>query len=380
MSRTVLRRRALGVAAVAVTLTAVLAGCSRTSAAPPQADSGSGGGAAAGADAGKVLKVTPKLVDAANKEGTVTLLYAAPLASEQALIKAFNEKYPKIKVVLSRNAGAPGGAKLLQDFQAGVQSTDLFEGSDVTTTDALSKAGAFVNIKPVDADLYPEGYVIAPGVYAPQPETLVVAFNTKLVSDSEAAALRDWKGVLDPKWKGKLAVITPTTSAGGITALYGDSHVSPDFLTKLHAQSPKLYDGTAGGRDAIVSGQQAIAVGEFDDAMITLVKSGAPVGFVYPNPTPQFPDAFYGVLTNAPHPNAARLLWAFMTSKSTCEFRQNAEINSKCALDGVADTRAQPKDKPWYQPIGQAWIPSKTDWATNLPALQKKFASVMGTP
>lgn len=378
MSRTALRRRALGAVAVAATLTVALTACSRTSAAP-QAGSGSGSGGS-GSGGGQVLKVTPQLVDAANKEGTVNLLYAAPLASEQALIKAFNQQYPKIKVVLTRNAGAPGGAKLLQDFQAGVQSTDLFEGSDVTTTDALSKAGAFVNIKPTDADLYPKGYVIAPGVYAPQPETIVVAFNTKLVSDTEAAALRDWNGVLDPKWKGKLAVVTPTTSAGGIPALYGDNHLSPDFLTKLHAQNPKLYDGTAGGRDAIVSGQQAVAFGEFDDAMITLVKSGAPVGFVYPNPTPQFPDAFYGVLTNAPHPNAARLLWAFMTSKSTCELRQTAEINSKCALTGVADTRAQPKDKPWYQPIGQTWIPTETDWSTNLPALQKKFAGVMGTP
>jgi iron(III) transport system substrate-binding protein len=371
------RGRALGVIAVAAALSVSLAACSRTSAAPAQSGPASG----ANSSSGKVLQVTPQLVAAAEKEGSVSLLYAAPLASEQALIKAFNAQYPNIKVVLTRNAGAPGGAKLLQDFQAGVKNTDLFEGSDVTTTDALSQAGAFVSdIVPTDAALYPKGYVIAPGVYAPQPETIVVAFNTKLVTDSEAAALRDWNGVLDPKWKGKLAVITPTTSAGGIPALYADSKVSPDFLTKLHAQDPKLYDGTAGGRDAIVSGQQAVVFGEFDDAMITLVKSGAPVGFVYPNPAPQFPDAFYGVLTNAPHPNAARLLWAFMTSKSTCELRQSAEINSKCELTGVSDSRAQPTGKPWYQPLGPTFIPTTTDWSTNLPALQKKFASVMGTP
>jgi iron(III) transport system substrate-binding protein len=372
------RGRTLSAIAIASTLVVALAACSRTSATPQQSSAGSASGSNAAAS--NVLGITPKLVAAANKEGTVNLLYAAPLASEQALIKAFNQQYPNIKVVLTRSAGAPGGAKLLQDFQAGVQSTDLFEGSDITTTDALSAAGAFVNIKPTDAALYPKGYVIAPGVYAPQPETIVVAFNTKLVTDSEAAALRDWNGVLDPKWKGKLAVITPTTSAGGIPAMYGDNTVSPDFLTKLHAQSPKLYDGTAGGRDAIVSGQQAIAFGEFDDAMITLVKSGAPVGFVYPNPAPQFPDAFYGVLTNAPHPNAAKLLWAFMTSKSTCELRQSAEINSKCALTGVSDSRAQPTGEAWFQPLGQTWIPTTTDWSTNLPALQKKFASVMGTP
>ncbi|HEY3751881.1 MAG TPA: extracellular solute-binding protein [Pseudonocardiaceae bacterium] len=369
-------RRTLSAVAIATTLVIALAACSRTSAAPSAA-AGSASGAAA---ASNVLAITPQLVAAANKEGSVDLLYAAPLASEQALIKAFNAQYPNIKVTLTRNAGAPGGAKLLQDFQAGVKDTDLFEGSDITTTDALSQAGAFVNIKPTDAALYPKGYVIAPGVYAPQPETIVVAFNTKLVTASEAAALRDWNGVLDPKWKGKLAVVTPTTSAGGIPALYGDNTVSPDFLTKLHAQAPKMYDGTAGGRDAIVSGQQAIAFGEFDDAMITLVKSGAPVGFVYPNPAPQFPDAFYGVLTNAPHPNAARLLWAFMTSKSTCELRQSAEINSKCELTGVSDSRAQPTGEPWFQPLGPTWIPTTTDWSTNLPALQKKFASVMGTP
>jgi len=372
------RSRTVSAIAIAATLVVALAACSRTSAGSQPAAAGSASGSNTAST--PFLKVTPQLVAAANKEGSVNLLYAAPLASEQALIKAFNQQYPNIKVVLTRDAGAPGGAKLLQDFQAGVKSTDLFEGSDITTTDALSQAGAFLDIKPTDASLYPKGYVIAPGVYAPQPETIVVAFNTKLVSDSEAAALRDWNGVLDPKWKGKLAVVTPTTSAGGIPSLYGDNTVSSDFLTKLHAQAPKLYDGTAGGRDAIVSGQQAIAFGEFDDAMITLVKSGAPVGFVYPNPTPQFPDAFYGVLTNAPHPNAAKLLWAFMTSKSTCELRQSATINSKCALTGVPDTRSQPTGEPWYQPLGQTWIPSTTDWSTNLPALQKKFASVMGTP
>lgn len=366
------RARATFVLVVAAAVSVSLASCSRTS-------GNSNPSPAASSGDGAVLQVTPDLVSAAEKEGSVNLTYAAPLASEQALIKAFNAQYPKVKVVLTRTAGAPGGAKVLQDFQAGVKSTDLFEGSDITTTDQLSQAGAFVNIKPVDADLYPKDFVIAPGVYAPQPETIVVAFNTKLVTTAEATALRDWNGIFDPKWKGKLAVVTPTTSAGGIPALYGSSKISKDFLDKLHAQEPKLYDGTAGGRDAIVSGQQAVVFGEFDDAMITLVASGAPVGFVYPDPAPQFPDAFYGVLTNAPHPNAARLLYAFMTSKSTCELRQSAAINSKCAMTGVTDSRKLPTGEPWFAPIGTVYIPTTQDWSTNLPALQKQFSVTMGS-
>lgn len=330
--------------------------------------------------AGSTVSITPALVSAANAEGTVTVEYGASLDSMTAMVKKFNQVYPKIKVVLERKAGAPGGAALLQEFEAGKKHVDVFGGTDIPTSLELSKAGAFLNVKPSDEAAYSPEYRIASGLYATSSDPVVVGFNTKQVSTAQAKSLSNWQGVLSPTWKGKLGVTTPAVSTGGTALYYGWKKVGGDWAKNLAAQSPKLYTGTAESQDALVSGQISVAFGQLESGMLNLVNQGAPVGFVYTDPEVEFPSNYYGILSNAPDPAAAELFWTWITSKQACQSEQQSPIFMHCPMSDVGPVSGIPTKAAWYSPPGQKWTPNKGDWLTGMPQLATEFSSVFGTP
>lgn len=351
-----------------------VASCSRTS-----DQTGTKHGAGSFAE-GTPVSITPDLISKAKSEGTVTVQYAASADAMNGIVADFKKAYPGIKVVLERKAGPPGGASLLQEYQASAKRVDVFGGSDVPTALALANAGALRNYKPQDMNLYPQQYRIAPGLYATSAATIVLGFNTGKVSTSEAHALANWSEVTKPKWKGRLSASTPATSTGGLSLYYGWKNVGASWLQGLAAQKPKLFDGTAPARDALVSGQTSVALGEQEATMLQLVQDGAPVGFIYPDATPEFPNNFYSVLANAPHPNAAKLFWAWITGKKACADAQKAPANQRCPMTGAGKMPGLPTEAHWYSPIGRVWIPTTDDWQTGLPKLQADYRKDFGAP
>lgn len=342
-----------------------------------------GGGSSGGSDGTsakeETVVINKDLVAKAEAEGTVTVQYGSSLDAMTAQAAQFNKVYPKIKVSLERNAGAPGGAAMLQEFQAGQKHVDVFGGTDVPTSQALVDAGGILPFKPADADLYPADYLIGPGLYSTSASTIVTGFNTDKVTPQEAASLKDWSGILDAHWKGNLAVTTTAVSSGGTPLYYGWKNEGNEWLTRLSDQKPKLYDGTADGQDALVSGRLSVSFGQLESGMLNLLAKGAPVGFTYSNPTVQFQSNFYGVMANAPHPNAAKLFWAWITSKDACEAEQHEPIYQRCPMKGASEMPDLPTDQPWFSPLEKSWTPSFDDWQKGIPDLQAKFAEVFDT-
>lgn len=302
------------------------------------------------------IRITDSLVKAAKSEGTLTVQYSMPLEAMQAVVKEFKKDYPGIKVVLERNAGAPGAAKLRQEHQAGVDRVDAFEGSEQAGNRDLLKDGVFANIAPPDKDALGKNQSLGPGLWAAVTEETVVAYNSHVVTDAEAKELTDWKAVLDPKWKGKISLVPPNFGVTLAPAVYmtDEPSLGVPYLEKLKAQQPKFYASTAPARDAMTSGDVPISWGhEWDAVILSLIGSGAPVRMVYPNPTPLFTGPMWGVPKKAPHPNAARLFWAWIMSKPGCTALQNPAANYRCAIKGVPDTRTvlhKVEKESWYQP------------------------------
>jgi iron(III) transport system substrate-binding protein len=355
-------------------LALALVGCSRSS------DADTDGGKTETFENGTATSITPELVKKADAEGTVTVQYAASLESMTAIVAAFNDEYPDIEVVLERDSGASGGASMLQEFQADEDRVDVFGGSDVPTSLALADAGAIENLVPDDASKYPEAFRLAPGMYSTTASTLVVGFNTDEISPDNAAELSDWEHVAEQADNGKVAISTPATSTGGMMLYYGWKNFGDEWLQGLADLDPKLYDDTAVGRDALVSGQASLALGQQEATLLQLVQQGAPVAYVYPDPAPQFLGNIYGVLTNAPHPNAARLFWAWMTSEKGCLSQQAPPANQRCPMEGVGEMPGLPTDASWYQPLDNVWLADDTDWTEGLTSLNDAMSSTLGTP
>jgi ABC-type Fe3+ transport system substrate-binding protein len=256
------------------------------------------------------------LYQAAKKEGTV--VWYTSLIINQAvrpLVAAFNKKYPGIDVQYSRGDSGPNAIKVLDEARAGKVQGDVFDG--IATTPPLLKAGLVEKFVPTDVDKYPaalrdpEGrwnalvlYFLTPGI------------NTDLVGKDEIKTAQD---LLNPKWKGKIAWSTEPSSGapayiGAVLTSMGEDK-GMTFLRALAKQDVVNVDATNRAiLDQVIVGQYAIALSIFNHHAEISAQKGAPVAWLKVEPIPA-PFHSIGLVKNAPHPNAAKLLIDFLLSE-----------------------------------------------------------------
>ena len=231
------------------------------------------------------------------------------------LVAAFNKKYPGIEVQYSRGDSGPNAIKVLDEARAGKVQGDVFDG--IATTPPLLKAGLVENFVPTDVDKYPAALRDPKGRW----NALVVYFltpgvNTDLVGKDEIKTAQD---LLNPKWKGKIA--WSTAPSCGAPAYVGAVLMSMGrdkgmaFLRALAKQDVVNVDATDRAvLDQVFLGQYAIALSIFDHHADISAKKGAPVAWLKVEPIPA-PFHSIGLVKNARHPNAAKLLIDFLLSE-----------------------------------------------------------------
>src|SRR5215204_3263379 len=136
--------------------------------------------------------------------------------------------------------------------------------------------------------------------------TTMFHINTKEVKPGE---LRSVKDLLNPKWKGKIALQDPTISGSGsnqaahLYLQHGD-----DFIKQLYVeQKPVISRETRQITDGLARGTYAITLGAEDGKVETLRKEGVPVS-ILENLTDLYGEisGSFGqvaVMDSAPHPN-----------------------------------------------------------------------------
>ncbi|TVR07179.1 MAG: extracellular solute-binding protein [Salinarimonadaceae bacterium] len=311
------------------------------------------------------LRITPDLIAAAEREGSLTLQYSSPLVTMQGIAEEFNKTYPNIRVDLERKAGSAGAYSLLQELQAGVHRIDLFQGSDWGANQALIDVNAFAEVKPENQDDFQDAaLVMAPQLFYPSLNTYVISYNPELVTEEEAEKLKSWKGVLDPVFKGRLSIVEPVfgVTLAPLTYVMNTEGLGEDYLRQLRDQEPLVFLSTAPARDAVISGQAPISWGaQWEAVTLTNIGDGAPVRFIYPEPTIEWGGTGWGVLDRAPNPNAARLFLAWKLSEEGGMVEQATFSNTRSTLATLEDTRelmSQVEATDWFQAKESVWNPS----------------------
>ena len=184
---------------------------------------------------------TEALEKEARKEGE--LVWYAAMASDRAgeLIKAFEGKYPFVKVRFQ-----PGGAgrqleQLLVEHRTKKQRADIIN-TRRSYVGVMAKAGAVARYRtPLRASLRDgftdkEGFIS--GIYA-QPR--VFLFNTRMVARDKAP--QSFEDLLDPRWKDKLGM--DTTDYDWLASLidYYGRGKALEFAGKLSKQQLNLRRG-----------------------------------------------------------------------------------------------------------------------------------------
>jgi iron(III) transport system substrate-binding protein len=259
-----------------------------------------------GADREKIL------IEGAKKEGAF-MLYGSH-TWYRTVAKEFEKKYPFLKVSEFRSDGRNLIKRAIEEIKAGQYIADI-----IATTgeqmDIMRQEGVFQEYTIADARHYPEE-VKSKGKqgfhYVGHYETYnSLGFNTSVISPAEAP--RTTSDLLNPKWKGKMSIVTTTTG----TRWIGNTleSMGREFLDKLAEQDVKLQNMSGAAlAGLVVSGEVPLSPTIFDANIAQAKQKGAPVEWRPLEPVVTT-VAYSGLIAKAPHPHAALLFLDYIHSK-----------------------------------------------------------------
>lgn len=274
------------------------------------------------AAAEELLPHEQALYEAAKKEGEVTW-YSGQLQAEtgEAVGKAFTARYPGIKVNVVRSTSQVAYQRLSQDMQAGVAQCDMFSSTDYGHYNTLKREEKLLAYRPKNSD----GMIAA--ARDPDPDNMFqifyiglyqIAYNTKLVPEAEAPT--SWKDLIDPRWKGKIAVGHPGYSGSiGVMGVVLSKLYGWDYFTALEKNKPQIGRSSDDPVTLMNAGERAVGMGVSLAAPLLSQARGNPLKIVYPTDGTLAVYSPSAIPKNAPHPNAAKLFMEFAAGPGYAE-------------------------------------------------------------
>src|SRR5215831_13451065 len=211
------------------------------------------------------------------------------------IVDEFKKKHPKIKVTTVLGAGGQLGARVLAERRGDKYLADVFSGGANTIHDVLYKAQALEPIKAklilpevIDASKWYEGehryidpeqrYIFA---FVANSQSGQVQYNRAQVNPAELSSFWD---LLNPKWKGKMASLDPTTFGMGaaLQFFYYHPDLGPAFLRKLYGEMQVTVSRDARQMtDWLVSGKFPLCIRCNAGSEVGKAKDqGLPIGFL----------------------------------------------------------------------------------------------------
>ena len=252
-----------------------------------------------------------KLVEAARKEGSVTFYTSIAEKDGPALAADFEKRYG-IKV----NIWRASSTKVLQRVVVEAQAHRWdFDAVDISAPEmeALYREKTLQEVRSAfHADLFPETMPAHRG-WAPQfLSVFVQAYNTNLVKKAELPKRYD--DLLDPKWKGKLAVEAKDNEwYCGLMKHLGEEKGSKLFKELVSKNGWSVRSGHSLLNNMVVSGEVPLALTVYSYMTEQAKQKGAPVDWFTIDPVIGRSNGI-GVSKKPPHPNAALLFYEYMIS------------------------------------------------------------------
>jgi iron(III) transport system substrate-binding protein len=260
--------------------------------------------------------ITPELIEAARKEGSVTWYIAqVDTQTAEAMGRAFTAQFPGVAVAVIRTTGQVAYERLLQDLKNGAPQCDVFSSTDVSQYPALKKRGALANYTPAGAaSLLPAFRQVSdPGYTYPSAATAhLLIYNSLQVKGQDVPKV--WPDLLDPRWQGRVATGHPAFSGcTGIWVLALKKAYGWQYFEKLAKNNPRIGRSGNDPVTLINAGECLLGPAPANTAF-QQVDRGNPIVPVYPTDGATLCVGPSSVMASAPHPNAARLYMEWLMS------------------------------------------------------------------
>ncbi len=260
------------------------------------------------------------LEEGARKEGKLTVYHEEVSQIQRLKVASFQKKYPYIKIEPWRADSNLLLSKVIEEYASGRHVVDILEISAGAELSLEEGGGILQPFSSPNMTFIEEGAIrkaAGGGAYSAGIFELPysLGYNTKLVA--RAALPKTYKDLLDPKWKGKVAL----GAAGGRSWLgvlletYGE-----DFVKRMDKQNFAVHTVSAMGILNMIANEEYVLSPTIAYAHVSESrKKGAPVEWVPLEPV-RISLGQIALPMHPASPHAALLYLDFNLSKETGEF------------------------------------------------------------
>ena len=246
----------------------------------------------------------------AKKEGQVNMYATAALTNTQAVVKAFEQRYPFIKVNFVRVGAENMLCKIRAEKSAGKILFDVIYGGVaplLTTLDVLQPYAS------PEAAVYPDKFKDPKGLWTGfGANYYVFAYNTRKVPKQDAP--KTCEDFHDPKWKGRIGMDPQEFRWLGALEEYLGEEKARRIVMGLARQDIQWRNNHTSLAQLMVAGEFDMAL-SFAHAIEEMREKRAPVEWVR-GLKPIVVDIQAAALSaQLAHPNAAKLLYDFLISE-----------------------------------------------------------------
>jgi iron(III) transport system substrate-binding protein len=251
------------------------------------------------------------MVSEAKKEGKLYWYTSMSVGDHSKFIKLFRNKYPFVEVKARRASGDRLISLVQTEHRAKKHLFDIVVGSRFSPT--FTQSGIFAKYVSPEYKHFPKGTFDPEGYWADvYVNGIGLSYNTEMVSSKEVP--KTWEELLDPKWKGKIAV-DPRSIVwyDAVLRVMGEEK-GGSFLKKFGEQELLFRTGYTLKINNLLAGEFPLCLC-YIHQVDRVKKQGAPVDWV------KSEDLFivnilHPILISAQarHPNAARLFVDFALS------------------------------------------------------------------
>ncbi len=324
-----------------------------------------------------IQKQFAELYQAAVKEGEVIFYTDGRQDEAQRLSDYWKANFPGVNLRIVPKSSPALIAQIETERAAGQHRVDATHMSQPSVAALWKQKGfyqpyrtkSFERLRPDYAD--PDGAFYTPDVYV-----LPAAYNTTVFKD-KGQLPQGLKDFLDPKWKGKLVLPDPEVSGNTLTFLMtmlATGRLDWSTLEGLAKQDILFVRSNPDSVRMVASGERALAPMISSFNIMTARIKGQPIDYYVLREGSVVVQSMLGLMSEAPHPNAGKLLVEVLTSP-----RAESALSQGGVFWPAHPDAAPPSALPRLAELDPVAPPPPAPAdAANIQAFLKKFKTVFG--
>jgi iron(III) transport system substrate-binding protein len=251
--------------------------------------------------------------DQTKPEGTVVFYSSMTAEHHNALVKAFNQKYPGIKLEGFRSNSISVLNRTLNEGRAGNHLVDVINVNELNAW-VLKDRSLIQPHKSKETEAFPKEFKDPEGFLPCCADVLTsdMAYNTKLVKKADAP--KSYQDLLLPAWKGKIGMEQDMAELfAALMPIWGKG-TTVNYFKALRKQEPSLRRGRSLLAQLLAAGEFPIAIGFYGYRVLEMQDTGAPLEIIQADPVVTWPRRLL-LARNAPHPSTGRIFIDYVLSE-----------------------------------------------------------------